>query len=86
MRMSDRPRPGGYKDRAALARGRSGVSAARRLVRQLVEDWDRMGRAERLLKLAGLGVRLAEVCEALGEMELIRERWVNERKAGSTLE
>ncbi len=83
--MTDRPRPGGYLDRDYLARARRANRSAVDLACRLVDGWDRMGPAQRLLLLAQLGIKLAEQGQSLGEMELLRERWVSHGKkaAGS---
>jgi len=75
--MTDRPRPGGYLDRAALARARSANTQLRERLKGLVDRWDKLGSAARLWMLAQAGLLLAEQGEALAEMERIRNRWVN---------
>ena len=77
--MSDRPKPGGYRDRAALARGRAASRRLAELAGQLLRP---VSRTEQLVVLAQISLKIAEQGEALSEMALIRERWVAGGKKG----
>ena len=52
------------------------------LVSALVNEWERMGRAQRLMILAQLGVKSSELGNALQGMERIREGWVKNGTEG----
>ena len=82
--MSDLPRPGGYIDRGLLADAQRASRQVAQKARTLIDSWDQIGRSQRLLLLAQMGLSLAELTKALGEMELLRERWVKRgKKAGA---
>jgi len=74
--MTAKPKPGGYIDRGFLAEAQRKQTRIAELVGLLVDDWERMGRAQRLMILAQLGVKMTELGHALQGMERIREGWV----------
>jgi len=67
-----RAKPGGYIDNAALTRARRAVDPAIDDVALLVHQVDRMSPMRRAQILARLALRLADMSQALAEMERIR--------------
>ena len=70
--MTDRAKPGGYIDRAALARAKTGVDEIGADLRRLIEEGHRMSEQRRLVVLGRMATRLASYRDALAVMEAIR--------------
>ena len=69
--MSDKPKPGGYIDRAALARAVRGNRSMAVVLEELIAA-DGMSRLRRAQLHQRLGLVLAQQRDALAEMEEIR--------------
>ena len=82
--MSDKPKPGGYIDNAALNRALRCNQQLVARTRVLLQEGDVMSRTERYRHLQWLGLELAEQRDALAEMERIRSD-VQARRANGAL-
>lgn len=67
-----RAKAGGYIDNAALARARRAVDPSIEDLALLLHEVDHMSPMRRAQILARLALRLADMSQALGEMERIR--------------
>lgn len=70
--MTDKPKPGGSIDRAALARAVTGNRAMAQVLAVLIEQGDQMSRLRRAQLLQRAALYLAQQRDALAEMEAIR--------------
>lgn len=75
--MTDKPRPGGYLDRSALARAVSSHRALVEVVETLIDE-EQMSRLRLAQLLQRAGLHLAIQRDALADMEAIRRGKIGE--------